>query len=227
MNANAMTVLLAYAALLAGLAYAGHRTQWKNAAVRRGLLAASIPFGVAIVFAGGLWLSGSSSETPPDQQAALPRPAPVAAQSKPAHHYQIREGMDFGYSEAISEQAQKSGQVAAKVTMFRYAGQRDGRHQVHTSDGTTFTAIECATPCEVLKIMSFIDQPYLRHTVHVERYRNEPGSVANAVLDDALNGRLNQYGMERGKQRFQVWVDEKNGYQEIAVKASEKSKPSL
>lgn len=148
--------------------------------------------------------------------------AEIIKPQKRGHNYEMREGMDYGYSAAISQDAQKSGQVAPKILMFKYAGQRDGKHQVHSSDGVNFTAIECSSPCEVMKIMNFIDKDYLRDTVHVERIKNQPGTIANLVIDDALNGRLNNYGMGRGKQTFQVWVDERAGYQEHLIKAPAK-----
>lgn len=146
----------------------------------------------------------------------------AAQVKKREHNYEVRDGMDYGYSAAISQDAQQSGQVAPKILMFKYAGQRDGKYQVHTSDGLRFTAIECSSPCEVVKVMTFVDKDYLRDTVHVERIKNQPGSLANLVMDDALNGRLNNYGMERGKQKYQVWVDEKQGYREYLVKVPAK-----
>lgn len=216
MNNNALWILAGYAALLVGLAYSGHRTQWKSAGIRRGLLAALVPLGVAAVFMGGLYLQQKS---PVVSQESPPLSTAVQAPPKPAHNYEVRDGMDYGYSAAISQDAQKSGQVAPKIIMFKYAGQRDGKHQVHSSDGVNFTAVECFSPCEVMKIMNFINKDYLRDTVHVERIKNQPGTIANLVMEDALNGRLNNYGMGRGKQTFQVWVDERAGYQEHLVKA--------
>ena len=128
--------------------------------------------------------------------------------------------MEYGYASAISADQKNKGQVATKILMFKYAGERDGKHQVHTTDGIHFSAIECSSPCEVMKIMDFIDKDYLRGTVRVDRIKNQPGSVANSVMEDAIAGKLRQYGIGRDKQRFQVWVDEKKGYREFIAKPS-------
>jgi hypothetical protein len=145
-------------------------------------------------------------------------PAVSIAPPKPDHYYEVVEDMAYGYTAALSLEDKQRGVAAPKVLMFRYAGMRDGKHQVHQSDGMRFTAIECSNPCEVLKIMTFIDQDYLRSQVHVERMKNMPGSIANRVFEDALKGKLKTYGIGRGKNNFQPWVDEKAGYREHLVK---------
>jgi hypothetical protein len=179
------------------------------------------PFAL-IATAAVLVVAGCGDQRTPAvaKNEALPE---VVTPPKRDHNYEVREDMDYGYAAAISQNAQNGGQVAPKILMFKYAGQRDGKHQVHASDGVNFTAIECSSPCEVMKIMNFIDKDYLRGTVRVERIKNQPGTIANLVMDDALHGRLNNYGMSRGNQTFQVWVDEKVGYQERLVKAVAKT----
>lgn len=151
--------------------------------------------------------------------------APVA---KPAvvkdHNYQAVDGVEYSYVAGISDEARKAGQAAASVINFRYAGERDGKHQVHTTDGATVTAMECARPCEVIKLMSFMDADYLRNTVKVERIVNQPGSLANAVFSDVLAGKLHQYGMGRGGKKYQVWIEEKRGLREFVLPKDFKQK---
>lgn len=87
-------------------------------------------------------------------------------------------------------------------------------------DGSTVTGMECAKPCEIVKIMSFIDTDKLRKAVHVERIVNQPGTLAHAVFEDALSGKLRQYGIERGGRRYQMWVESKLGFMKYLIKKS-------
>ena len=146
-------------------------------------------------------------------------------QTSAPHNYEAREGMDYAYSAALSSDARAAGQLAPQVMMFRYAGERDGRHQVHSRDAVSFVALECAKPCQVVKVMTFIDQDLLRKTVAVQRFKYEQGSLAHAVFEDVFNGQLHQYGMGRGNKRYQVWVDDQQGYRELPLKVA--AKPAL
>lgn len=147
----------------------------------------------------------------------------ASAQDVGAHNFQVQDGLQYGYKAAISETARASGQVAPQILMFRFAGERDGKFQVHTVEGNAVTALECTKPCKVVKTIAFIDANYLRQSTQVSHMAYEPGTIAYAVFEDALNGRLRPYGMERGNKRYQVWVEEKRGFREYPVPPAKKS----
>lgn len=167
-------------------------------------------------FGHQVWSEHRASQT---AAGASPAGAPGVAGATRPHNYEFRDGMDYGYKRALSADQVAAGQATASLVMFRYAGERDGKHQVHSSDGNVFTALECERPCRVIKVLSFVDADYLRDNVRVERLEYQPGTIAASVMDDAFAGRLNQYGMSRGNKAFQVWVDER-GRREFAVKSS-------
>jgi hypothetical protein len=167
---------------------------------------------IALVAGSSYWLGTKSNAVQPQ----ISEIRPVAQASR--HAYEIRDGMKYGYSAAVSDDQKRAGQVASAVMMFSYAGQRDGKHQLHTTDGTVFTAIECSDPCDVMKVMTFVDKDYLRQNIKVEYLKNTVGSVANFALSDAFKGYLNQYGIERGGVAHHVWMDEQKGLRESPIK---------
>jgi hypothetical protein len=176
---------------------------------------------VAICFSVAGWFGNDAWRAHQAWQASSAGPASsrqAAAPSPKLHNYEVKDGMDYGYTRALSDAERNAGKAAPSVIMFRYAGERDGRHQVHASDGTTFTALECERPCRVIKSMSFVDADYLRDKVHVERLTYQSGTVAAAVFDDVFAGQLRQYGVARGTKSYQVWVDERAGRREHLVK---------
>lgn len=138
-------------------------------------------------------------------------PKPVEAPPKKDHNYVMQDGMKYGYPAAISEDARKAGQVAEQLIMVLYAGEREGKHQAHIMDGVTVSAMECASPCDYVKIMTYIDNAYLRNQVKVEHMAVAPNSVARFVMDDAISGKLKQYGVGIEGKSYNVWVDEKKG----------------
>lgn len=155
-------------------------------------------------------VASPSNKTQGEPTSMVAKPAPRA------HNYYVKDGMDYGYPRALSSVEKQAGQAAEAVVMFRYAGVRDGKHQVHSHDGQLFIAFECENPCGVIKAMSFIDADMLRDTVKIERFVNAKGTVAAGVFEDVFAGELRQYGMERGNKRYQVWVDDR-GRREYAL----------
>lgn len=69
MKVTALLILASYVLFVSGLGYAGHRTQWKGAVIRRSFLVALIPAGVAVIISIGLWLQSPS--TTPIKEALL------------------------------------------------------------------------------------------------------------------------------------------------------------
>jgi hypothetical protein len=165
------------------------------------------------VFSASIVLLAACSE-PNVPGVATPEPAPVV--QKPLHNYLKRDGMDYLYQSALSENARQAGQAAASVVALMYAGTRDGRHQLHMRDGLRFTAFECANPCDVIKVMSFVDADYVREHVYVERLAFDPKSVIGAGFEDAIAGRLANYGVTYSGKTFQRWMTE-GGVKDIRV----------
>lgn len=134
------------------------------------------------------------------------------------HNYVMNDGNQYGYSTAISDEDKKNGQVAEKLVMVYYAGERDGKFQVHVLDGTSISAMECARPCEYLKIMSYLDNPYLDPQVNIQRIASVPGSIGYLIMQDALNGKLHQYGRGKNNKIYNPWMDENKGMLQILFK---------
>ena len=42
----------------------------------------------------------------------------------------MKDGYEYGYEQAISQDAADSGQVATSLLMFKFVGEKDGNYQV-------------------------------------------------------------------------------------------------
>lgn len=158
----------------------------------------------------------------PFKPSSKDQQAEQAASTLPAiplkdHNYVMQDGLQYGYPAAISADARQSGQVAETLVMVYYAGERDGKMQAHIMDGMTVTAIECARPCDYIKIMTYIDNEYLRDQIKVERIAAAPGSVGYLIMEDAMNGKLRQYGRGVAGKQYSMWVDEQKGMQRFPL----------
>lgn len=138
--------------------------------------------------------------------------APAAEPQKPAipeHYYSLRDGFEYGYEQAVSESASKQGQVASKILMFKYLGERDGVLQFYSKDGDMLVVVQCERPCEFIKQMVFYDGSLQRK----EMLRAAQGSIAWALSQDGMNGHLKKFQKERDGKLKEVWFDEQNGPQ--------------
>lgn len=151
-----------------------------------------------VVFA----LAGCGDSTAPSSatqaEAALVEPLPAA------HYYSLEDGTEYGYEPAISQNDQESGMVAKSMVMFRYAGQRDGKHQVYAKDGSNMTVIECANPCEFMKLMSFYDGEF----VNKELIRAKEGSMGWSAISDGINGFMKPTVKVKNGKSIRLWFDE-------------------
>ncbi|MBU0915827.1 MAG: hypothetical protein KKD97_05705 [Gammaproteobacteria bacterium] len=157
-------------------------------------------------------LAGCSGEKqdPQPQANAVAETAPVPVVR--AHNYDFQEGHEYGYTMAPTEDNARAGLAANQVTMIKYAGQKDGRYQLHVSQGSVLTAIECSYPCEVAKIMIIMDMPGVPpSTMNIQRVRLNSDAVAMLALDDAVKGKLTQYGRDKGGRKHSVWLDQQRG----------------
>lgn len=180
------------------------------------LLAAAVA-GTALAVPIMLWLDSRKPDLPPAPSQARPvmppevASPPVVAPPVRLHNYDVQDGPEYGYTAAITPQEQQAGQVGNSVFMFSYAGQRDEKYQVHLAKGNVLQAFECSAPCEVIKIMTVIDEDGLRQHVNTERMRVAPNMIAALALEDAINGKLRAYEQHRNGRRYEVWVDDAKG----------------
>jgi len=143
----------------------------------------------------------------------------TASQDKPAeivpsvpikdHQYSMKDGFEYGYEQGLSENQQNAGQVASTLLMFKYAGQKDGAFQVYTKDAVNevIAVMQCSNPCDFMKVMTF----YQGENIKTERMRATEGSIGWAVMSDAINGKLQQYFVDKNGKKLAIWFDEKKG----------------
>lgn len=123
------------------------------------------------------------------------------------HNYSMKDGYEYGYEQAVSADAENAGQVATELLMFKYAGKKDGMHQVYVKNNAYMTSIiECAEPCEFMKIIQHIKGS---STANTQRLRAVPGSVGYGVIEDAINGKLEQFIGEKDGKKYTIWFTEK------------------
>lgn len=151
-----------------------------------------------------------------DQQkpAAISAPSPVAevAPEVPVidHYYSMKDGYEYGYEMSVSQDDANAGQVASKLLMFKYAGQKENLYQAFSQDQSgAYDVIQCENPCKYIKEMMF----YNGRVVKVERFSATEGSLGSSVLSDAMNNKLEQYigKNKRTGQKVNLWFDEENG----------------
>lgn len=145
--------------------------------------------------------SGCSDDAPsktttvtPELTAAVdatlkPRPPP------PTHNYAVEEDGEYGYERSISEDEAKAGKVTSAVLMVRYLGKKDGTITIQMIDGQTVDFLSCKAPCEFVKGRTY----FAGQLMKTETTRNAPNSVLWAVMQDAQNGQMKKYEVQRNK----------------------------
>ncbi len=164
----------------------------------------------------GTLLMGCGKESPqtqssPEVVAVAPEPMPDPVLRAPDHFYTMRDGFEYGYERTLSSNEINNGQAATTLVMIRYAGNKNGKHQIYNEDNGVFSVFECSVPCEFVKSMVFVDGEHVR----TERMR-AAGTIAEAALLDAQNGKLEQAERKRKSQpnkSYHLWFDEDNGPQ--------------
>lgn len=144
-------------------------------------------------------------------ETSLPLPPPA-----PRHNWTYRDGNQYGYEQGISEEQRAQGQVATKLLMFRFNGERDGKFQAYVRDGDYVSVLECQSPCEYVKSMVFAGGGKAIRTEHM---RAVSGSIASALIEDMRDGDLELYTFEREGKRYSNWFDEKTGVKRNPVNA--------
>lgn len=105
------------------------------------------------------------------------------AAKKPAHRYDFKEGLTYGYISDISEEDKKIGKAVGEVMMFTYHGGEGGIHKLRSVDpkGQEIARYECSTPCVAIKAS-------MGSTI--DRIAYSTDSVIGSVFQDAMNGHL-------------------------------------
>lgn len=155
------------------------------------------------VVAAVLALSACGEENKAVQQSKAAEPPP-AIKLPPPKYYSMRDGLEYGYEQGISTDAANSGQVAPKLIMIKFLGERHGVVQFHFKEGAYHAVVQCERPCEFVKQMIFYDGELVKK----EHMRAAPGSIAAAVTSDALNGHLEKFVKDRNGKPHELWFDE-------------------
>ncbi|MDP3610988.1 MAG: hypothetical protein Q8R98_03980 [Rubrivivax sp.] len=128
---------------------------------------------------------------------------PAAAPAVPKHIYAIKDGLEYGYEQALSDQDRNQGRVAKSLLMFSYLGKKDGAYQVMLKDDNVRTVAECALPCEYAKIYTFVDVTFIKK----ETIPINPSALLAGVFADAISGQLEQMQGLRDGTVTTFWVD--------------------
>lgn len=144
----------------------------------------------------------------PEQAEIAPEPIKID------HYYSMKDGYEYGYEQAISQDSADAGQVASTLAMFKYSGQKDGVYQTYTKNVSgVITSLQCNNPCDFIKVMTFLNGQHLT----TERLKATEGSIGWTVMADAINGQLEAFVQEKNGKSFSVWFDEEKGLQTTAV----------
>jgi len=135
-----------------------------------------LAFGLCVGVAG---LAGCSNPTSNDAAAASSADSNAAA-AAPAHNWDYKDGLEYGYTGTLSDDDKKAGKAVADVTIIRYMGEDDGIYTLSSADG--LTTASCANPCQGIKIGD-----------DAQRVTFNPNSIIGEAFTDAFNGQLEVY----------------------------------
>lgn len=135
--------------------------------------------------------------------ATAPASEAPGAPVLPKHFYSLKDGKEYGYEQAVSEEARRQGQGTTSLLMFSYLGRKGDAYQVMLKDGNMRTIAECSRPCEFSKVYTFVGDRFIKK----ETMRVTPEIVVAAVLADAMNGQLDQMLGEQNGVPVTFWVD--------------------
>lgn len=129
--------------------------------------------------------------------------APSAAPAVPKHVYAIKDGFEYGYEQALSDQDRSQGRVTKSLLMFSYLGKKGGAYQVMLKEDDVRTVAECALPCEYAKVYTFVDVTFIKK----ETIPINPSALLAGVFADAITGKLEQMQGLRDGTVTTFWVD--------------------
>ncbi len=166
----------------------------------------SIAIGASVLSGCG---NNDDAEKQPTSNAKEAQAEIAPETPKVDHWYSMKDGYEYGYEQAVSQDQANAGQVGSTLMMFKYAGQKDGIYQVYSTDSTTgaMTVAQCSNPCDFMKVMVFFQGEHIK----TERLKAQEGMVGWYVMSDAINGKLEQYVGARNGKKVHVWFDEQSG----------------
>lgn len=105
------------------------------------------------------------------------------AANEPTPNYSDQEGDRYFYVTEVSEDDKKKGKAAGDVVQYRFLGEKNGVLALEevAENGHSIGRLECRRNCQIMKFTS--DGQVLRIP-----FGNS--SIANAVMEDAINGFL-------------------------------------
>jgi len=142
------------------------------------------------------WDRRVDAQAPTDpviKPAPQPPAPPVKREPKP--HYAYKDGYSYGY--------QVEGQPT--LLMIQYLGQKNGLYMIVSHDGQAHTTFECRKPCDFVTVHSFFDDRHLKEEV----LKTEPGMIILSIMDDAMNGMIDQFHDSKGRT---MWATENGPY---------------
>ncbi|BDC38926.1 hypothetical protein [Paraburkholderia terrae] len=121
---------------------------------------------------------------------------PAAEPPKPDHAYALKEDGEYGYQRALSEDDVKAGRATAALLMVRFMGNKAGVRSVKIVDGNRVGVMSCSPPCEFVKARTY----FAGQLVKTETIPVTDGSLIQAVMADAISGKLDVYGAKDSAQ---------------------------
>lgn len=126
------------------------------------------------------------------------------ALTEPKHRYSHKEGFEYSYEKALSEADKTAGAVATPMITIEFLGHRDGRFQVQgRENAVTSFVFECSRVCEVATLHQFVGEQVMGKT----QIRSAPGSVVEAIFQDAAAGKLTEKVFAKDGKPHRGWLD--------------------
>jgi hypothetical protein len=181
---------------------------------RKTLAIGSVAIFVISLAMVGVLADDEKKDKPANNESSAPVSIDIPVKPAPLHHYVLKDGYEYGYEAALTENEKSNGRVAGQILMFKYSGSKGDTVQLfQTSDDLTMI-VQCEFPCDFIKLITY--SPHLGH-INTERLRRADGMIASMAISDAIDEFLVQYVTERNGSKFNVWWDE-SGPKYTAVK---------
>ena len=151
---------------------------------------------------------GQSSQAPASEQKPVAEIVPE--EPKIDHYYSMKDGFSYGYQKELSADSASAGIAAEPLVMVLYAGEKEGKYQVFSRDGSNYLVVQCENPCQYLKIMTFLSDGGA--AIDVKNMQALKGIMAESMITDAINGKLEQFTPDKNGKKYHVWFDEHAGF---------------
>lgn len=121
------------------------------------------------------------------------------------HFYSMKDGDEYGYEPALSEDQKRAGAIASNLVMIKFLGERKGHYQLLQSINEGVQIVfECDRPCSFLRARTFLNGIEQSK----ERIRRAEGSILFYAFEDAMAGELEQHYIMRKGKKLTLWFDE-------------------